>query len=270
MTWNDIYCQTSHSSTYRYFPNWFNIHSRNNTMSIKEIRPVYTQTCSKLFTLALGTDTAKNSSLTLHDFPRLGVRLDLPQIILTNMKPVVASFVWYKEGHFLEPPQLNGVPSLPTLLHPRTLTTNYYELLSRFMIIFWLTRIVGQDDPLYNLVPESMRAPQQEDVVDSSTVDDVKQTQEPSAADDVKPDDLTLDFDSHLLVMGVLQLQLLQLPIQPRRFSDWTVALRKFSNTFKLLIIIAGTQLMISKCSRGWRRDQNLRVSRVFLWIGSC
>ena len=135
MTWNDIYCQTSHSSTYRYFPNWF-IHSRNNTMSIKEIRPVCTQTCSKLFTLALGTDTAKNSSLTLHDFPRLGVRLDLPQIILTNMKPVVASFVWYKEGHFLEPPQLNGVPSLPTLLHPRTLTTNYYELLSRFMIIF--------------------------------------------------------------------------------------------------------------------------------------
>jgi hypothetical protein len=27
---------------------------------------------------------------------------------------------------------------------------------------------------------------------------------------------------------------------------------------------------MISKFSRGWRRDQNLRVSRVFLWIGSC
>jgi hypothetical protein len=27
---------------------------------------------------------------------------------------------------------------------------------------------------------------------------------------------------------------------------------------------------MISKFSRGWRRDQNLRVSLVFLWIGSC
>ncbi len=82
------------------------------------------QTCSKLFSLALGTDTAKNSSLTLHDFPRLGVKLDLPQIILTNMKPVVGSFVWFKEGHFLEPPQLNGVPSLPTLLHPRKLSSH--------------------------------------------------------------------------------------------------------------------------------------------------
>jgi hypothetical protein len=87
--------------------------------------PAIFQTCSKLFSLALGTDTAKNSSLTLHDFPRLGVKLDLPQIILTNMKPVVASFVWFKEGHFLEPPQLNGVPSLPTLLHPRKVSSIY-------------------------------------------------------------------------------------------------------------------------------------------------
>ena len=52
--------------------------------------------------------------------------------------------------------------------------------------------------------------------------------QEQPSANDVKADELTLDFDSHLLVMGVLQLQLLQLPIQPRRFSEWTVALRKF------------------------------------------
>ncbi|XP_046438906.1 dynein axonemal intermediate chain 7 homolog [Daphnia pulex] len=163
------------------------------------------QTCSKLFSLALGTDTAKNSSLTLHDFPRLGVKLDLPQIILTNMKPVVASFVWFKEGHFLEPPQLNGVPSLPTLLHP-----------------------LSPDDPLYNFVPESMREPQQEDV------HLVRADQEQPSANDVKPDDFTLDFDSHLLVMGVLQLQLLQLPIQPRRFSEWTVALLEDGDMIKI------------------------------------
>jgi hypothetical protein len=84
-----------------------------------------------------------------------------------------------------------------------------------------LTRIVSPDDPLYNLVPESMREPQQEDV------HLVRADQEQPSANDVKPDDFTLDFDSHLLVMGVLQLQLLQLPIQPRRFSEWTVALRK-------------------------------------------
>lgn len=66
-----------------------------------------------------------------------------------------------------------------------------------------------------------MREPQQEDV------HLVRADQEQPSANDVKPDDFTLDFDSHLLVMGVLQLQLLQLPIQPRRFSEWTVALRK-------------------------------------------
>ncbi len=65
-----------------------------------------------------------------------------------------------------------------------------------------------------------MRAPQQEDV------HLVRADQEQPSANDVKPDEFTLDFDSHLLVMGVLQLQLLQLPIQPRRFSEWTVALR--------------------------------------------
>ncbi|KZS04568.1 Protein CASC1-like protein [Daphnia magna] len=154
------------------------------------------QTCSKLFTLALGTDTAKNSSLTLHDFPRLGVRLDLPQIVLTNAKPVVASFVWFKEGHYLEPPLINGVPSLPSILHPLT-----------------------EDDPLYNLVPENMRAKQKEVPID---VDLVPVAQRGSPADDVKAD--ILDLNSYLLVMGILELQLLQLPVQPRRFADWTVA----------------------------------------------
>lgn len=73
--------------------------------------------------MALGTDTAKNSSLTQHDFPRLGIRLDLPQKVLTNMKPVVASLVWLREGHYLEPPQVNGVPLLPSLRYPRKTVT---------------------------------------------------------------------------------------------------------------------------------------------------
>lgn len=96
-----------------------------------------------------------------------------------------------------------------------------YVLIIMMSFLKKLTRIVSPDDPLYNLVPESMREPQQEDV------HLVRADQEQPSANDVKPDDFTLDFDSHLLVMGVLQLQLLQLPIQPRRFSEWTVALRK-------------------------------------------
>lgn len=74
--------------------------------------------CSKNFSLALGTDTAKNSSMTLHDFQRLGAKIDLPQMVLTSERPVVVSLIWIRDGHYLEPPALNGVRSLPSLLHP--------------------------------------------------------------------------------------------------------------------------------------------------------
>lgn len=78
---------------------------------------VLVQISSKSFLLALGTDTAKNSSMTLHDFQRLGVKVDLPQIVLANEKPVVIALIWLRESHYLDPPILNGVPSLPSLLH---------------------------------------------------------------------------------------------------------------------------------------------------------
>lgn len=76
------------------------------------------QNACRSFSLALGTDTAKNSSVSLHDFPRLGLKIDLPLLVLANERPVVIAFVWLKEGHFLDPPLLNGVPSLPSLLRP--------------------------------------------------------------------------------------------------------------------------------------------------------
>lgn len=68
-----------------------------------------------------------------------------------------------------------------------------------------------------------MRAKQKEIPID---VDLVPVAQRGSPADDVKAD--ILDLNSYLLVMGILELQLLQLPVQPRRFADWTVAYRKF------------------------------------------
>lgn len=76
---------------------------------------------------------------------------------------------------------------------------------------------VTEDDPLYNLVAEDMRTKQTEV---TANVDLVSVVQQDSQTD-------VLDLNSYLLVMGILELQLLELPVQPRRFADWTVAYRK-------------------------------------------
>lgn len=70
---------------------------------------------------------------------------------------------------------------------------------------------------MYHYVPESIRTDKTlpPPVIESSMEDD-------------SPKVDLLDFDKFLLVMGVMQLQMLQLPIQPRRFAQWTVAPRKF------------------------------------------
>lgn len=82
--------------------------------------------------------------------------------------------------------------------------------------------VVRQDDPLCKYVPAHMRTT----VIDPDF--DTPIVQQPPVPDDdaSKPDEL--DLESFLLVTGILQLQLLQLPIQPRRFSEWTVAPRTF------------------------------------------
>lgn len=177
----------------------------------------FTQTSTKSFSLGLGTDTAKNSSLTLHDFQRLGVRIDLPQTILGHVKPVVVSFVWFKEGHYLEPTQLNGVPKLPSLLHP----CKYALLFIGFLQVILETNfLVSKGDPIYDHVLESMRI----------LHDGTNSHHLPGEGPDEESGAVTsdqLDFGKFLLVMGIMQIQLLQLPIQPRRFADWTVVPRK-------------------------------------------
>ena len=51
-----------------------------------------------------------------------------------------------------------------------------------------------------------------------------------SKADDESPHSNILDLETNLLVTGMYHVQLLQLPLQPRRFHDYTVALR--NNTY--------------------------------------
>ena len=135
------------------------------------------------------------------------------------MKPVVASLVWFKEGHYLEPPQLNGVPNLPSLLHPSILIIFISYCCEKLTKISCTLSTVRPDDPLCNYVPESVRTNEVEVIEDPPPA-----VIEPSS-DESRPTEL--DLNSHLLVMGIMELQLLQLPIQPRRFSEWTVAPRK-------------------------------------------
>ena len=152
------------------------------------------QTSSKSFQLALGTDTAKNSSHTTHDFMRLlGFKVELPSAVVTGEKSsVVLSIVWLKEGHHLEPPWVNGVPSLPSLTDP-----------------------VGRNDILYDYITwtDSLRQQQAE-----------LQAPKRIIATSNKDDSL-LDEEFYLIVAGVFQVQLLQLPVQPRRFANCTVAI---------------------------------------------
>lgn len=73
-----------------------------------------------------------------------------------------------------------------------------------------MTKLVSEGDCLFEFVNQSLRK------VESKRVEEVKT--------ELKKD--LLDYDKSLLVGGVVQVQLLQLPIQPRRFVHWTVAPR--------------------------------------------
>jgi hypothetical protein len=156
------------------------------------------QTSSKSFLLALGTDTAKNSSQTTHDFTRLlGFKIELPLSVLASEKSVVISVVWLREGHHLDGgPWLNGVPNLPSLTNP-----------------------IPNDDILYQYVTDSLRAQQQERSSPTNVNDD---------------DDDSLDPEFFLIVAGVFQVELLQLPVQPRRFTNCTVALNENGGEIKV------------------------------------
>lgn len=120
--------------------------------------------------------------------------------------------------------------------------------------------IVRPDDPLFNYVPESIRTDEVEVVEDP-----VPAVVEPPSSDEARSSEL--DLDSSLLVMGIMQLQLLQLPIQPRRFSEWTVAPRKF--TVRCYCKMNWAQYHVTDLnSRRWRHDKNVRVSSQFFDVG--
>ena len=163
------------------------------------------QTSSKSFLLALGTDTAKNSSHTTHDFTRLlGFKIELPLSVLASEKSVVISIVWLREGHHLEGgPWVNGVPSLPSLINP-----------------------LANDDILYQYTTDSLRVGQQQQQQRPSPI--------PTAAAVDDADDDSLDSEFFLIVAGVFQVQLLQLPVQPRRFANCTVALNEDGGEIKV------------------------------------
>lgn len=179
------------------------------------------QTVGRSFSLALGTDTAKNSSVFLHDFSRLGVKVDLPLLVLVNDRPVVISFVWLKEGHFLDPPLINGVPNLPSLLRPckDELCQKHINMTG---LIYYFSPVLP-DDPLYDYVVEDMR---QKITIPSEEKEDLPSepvTTNP-ADDDMDAKEIDLDLDYFLLVSGVMQIQLLQLPTQPKCYAECTVA----------------------------------------------
>lgn len=82
-------------------------------------------------------------------------------------------------------------------------------------------------DPIYDHVPESMRI--ENDGLENSNSLVVEESSGGVSSDQ-------LDFEKFFLVMGIMQIQLLQLPIQPRRFTDWTVVPRKTCQFISLLI----------------------------------
>lgn len=73
-----------------------------------------------------------------------------------------------------------------------------------------MTKLVSEGDCLFEFVNQSLRK--------------VEPKREEGGKTELKKD--LLDYDKSLLVGGVVQVQLLQLPIQPRRFVHWTVAPR--------------------------------------------
>lgn len=86
---------------------------------------------------------------------------------------------------------------------------------------------VLSDDPLHDYVIDAMRstdtAPLEENIDNSIEV----QTTNP-ADDDMAAKEVDLDLEYFLLVSGVMQIQLIELPTQPRCYGDCTVAPRKY------------------------------------------
>jgi hypothetical protein len=75
------------------------------------------QISTPLFSLALGSDTSKNSTQTKYDFTQLGVKVELPRAVFTMTdRPLVVSFVWLQGSNHLDPPALNGEQQLPSLI----------------------------------------------------------------------------------------------------------------------------------------------------------
>ena len=89
------------------------------------------------FSLAIGSDTARNSTQTKYDFPQLGVKIELPrQIFNMTDRPVVVSFTWLQEGHYLDPPAINGAQQISTLVDAGTFDHLIFKQIYRFKYIY--------------------------------------------------------------------------------------------------------------------------------------
>jgi len=77
------------------------------------------QVISENFSLALGADTAQNSTLTQHEFARLSVTVDIPTEVNSGAeRPVIVSLLYFRQQNPWQHPQVDGQLDTPTLLEP--------------------------------------------------------------------------------------------------------------------------------------------------------